>query len=344
MTKTSEHNNSFLAVRILAALVIIAAHHSSIRGDGEPYAPFMNGLLAQLGLSIFFALSGFVIFQSLDRSNSWTRFFTGRLLRLMPALIVAVAFTSALTLVWFGNWFNLSDHINYVLNNSAMLFHEMQWSIANIFGDRPRVDANASLWTLPYEFWLYVTLFLVFLTPRPVRAALVLTMLVALPVMAFSMPPDYYVEFGPNLKPAEFGWRGFDFFAGCALALIWPRIKRISPLIGIVAIAASYLPMLPFLQFSIFSVGLICVASLPHLKRLEILGDPSYGAYLYAFPVQQLCVISIDGWWQQLAASILIAFSLGYLSWHLIEAPIMKKRETITGFLGTTLRLGRSEA
>lgn len=69
-----------------------------------------------------------------------------------------------------------------------------------------------------------------------------------------------------------------------------------------------------------------------HLPNLDRFGDYSYGLYLYAFPVQQMCVHFIGAhhpYWVNAAASV-IAFGFAVVSWHWVEAPAARlKKKTL---------------
>jgi peptidoglycan/LPS O-acetylase OafA/YrhL len=61
-------------------------------------------------------------------------------------------------------------------------------------------------------------------------------------------------------------------------------------------------------------------------ERVHRFGDPSYGIYLYAFPVQQLLVLAgIRGAWSLFLAATPITIVLGYASWNMIERPAMRR-------------------
>jgi len=56
--------------------------------------------------------------------------------------------------------------------------------------------------------------------------------------------------------------------------------------------------------------------------------DYSYGIYIYAFPVQQLCAQVEGRWIEVLLLSAAVTLAAAAISWHLIEKPALtlKKR------------------
>jgi peptidoglycan/LPS O-acetylase OafA/YrhL len=57
------------------------------------------------------------------------------------------------------------------------------------------------------------------------------------------------------------------------------------------------------------------------LRRITGLGDPSYGTYIYAYPIQQLFVHLrlAPNEWVLFAEATVVSVIVGYLSWHLVE-------------------------
>ena len=73
-------NNNFDFLRFLFALLVVISHSYPLSGSSESSQwiyQVTNGqiVLAQIGLSGFFIISGYFIFQSLKRSNSIIDYF-----------------------------------------------------------------------------------------------------------------------------------------------------------------------------------------------------------------------------------------------------------------------------
>jgi len=65
------------------------------------------------------------------------------------------------------------------------------------------------------------------------------------------------------------------------------------------------------------------------LDAVHRLGDPSYGIYLYAWPIQQCLVLAgVTEWWALFLTATPIAVACGYASWHLLERPGMRIART----------------
>ena len=84
--------NAFDFIRVVAALAVLYSHSFPLFGLPEP--SHAGQTLGSLAVAIFFAVSGFLVCQSWLRDPDVYRFTLRRALRIMPGLIVAVAFTA----------------------------------------------------------------------------------------------------------------------------------------------------------------------------------------------------------------------------------------------------------
>ena len=64
--------------------------------------------------------------------------------------------------------------------------------------------------------------------------------------------------------------------------------------------------------------------ALPVLGRFGVAGNPSFGLFLYAFPIQQLIVRRMPGAAYPILTCFALALMAGYLSWHLVERPALR--------------------
>jgi peptidoglycan/LPS O-acetylase OafA/YrhL len=67
------------------------------------------------------------------------------------------------------------------------------------------------------------------------------------------------------------------------------------------------------------------------LSGMSRFPDISYGIYLYGWPVESLWIWFHRGSpWIAFAASTVICFGLGWLSWHFIERPALTLKRNAT--------------
>src|SRR6185312_8540842 len=90
----SSRRNNFDVLRLAGALMVLVSHCYALTGRVEPLATLTGQTLGDLGVTVFFAISGFLIAKSWVDDPALVRFVIKRGLRLLPALIVAVILTA----------------------------------------------------------------------------------------------------------------------------------------------------------------------------------------------------------------------------------------------------------
>ncbi|HEU4349130.1 MAG TPA: acyltransferase [Actinoplanes sp.] len=166
------------ALRGYAALVVVLFHLSpSLIGTDKHLAIFRVIDLGKYGVLLFFLVSGYVIPMSLERHGSLRRFWIGRLFRIYPAYLAAVALvivtTAAVPAV-------LRDEtVSSVLGHATML--------SDPLGLR---GAVRPFWTLSYEMVFYLVAAGLFAWRLHRRSALWAAALAVLAVLAGPALPD----------------------------------------------------------------------------------------------------------------------------------------------------------
>jgi peptidoglycan/LPS O-acetylase OafA/YrhL len=344
--ETGMPTNSFNFLRLLFALFVVITHSFAlIGGNAAPdwLSQFTNGQISFsfIGLSGFFVISGYLVFKSLERSDSVLAYLKKRALRIFPALFVVLLLTVVLAFFVYSG-----DLASYLTNKSVwtyiplnFLLVKSQYAIEGVFDGNPYGPViNGSLWSILYEVSFYLALALLFyLRPSYKIAALcfVLTVLIIGRFFFFEELGGYNYILSARLVV---GFGPF-FFAGSLMAAM--RIEKIdhrrtalflSILVLVVCIAFHL-----FEQAEFFTIPLIVLltglgqSTFIH-KALDRLGDISYGTYLYAFPVQQTLLYFFALTPVQLMMlSIVISMALGYLSWHGLEKHVLRiKKKTMT--------------
>lgn len=136
------------ALRGLAALAVVLFHMTT-RYEidfGHTSAPLFSVPWGPFGVQLFFALSGFVIFMTLERTTRPMDFIVSRASRLYPAYWAAILLTTAV--VWAGGMTALQVPAGVVAANFTMV---------QKFALLPDVDGV--YWTLAVELSFYIVMF-----------------------------------------------------------------------------------------------------------------------------------------------------------------------------------------
>jgi peptidoglycan/LPS O-acetylase OafA/YrhL len=209
-----------------------------------------------------------------------------------------------------------------------MILFKPHFFISGIFSGLPSSAINGSLWTIEYEFffYLFILLFFYFRSQKKqliiaLSVVVVLFLVVRLFFYDWTVQTHFFIPLEPLFDLGPY------FLMGSLLSCFdfdnMPAKNVIAAVLCIVLVASVYFNVghtvvyftLPFL---VIYVGKQTskLATWVH----SAMGDPSYGIYLYAFPLQQLLI-----YWCRpstlvlFVASTIGAFVFGYLSWILIE-------------------------
>lgn len=345
--------NNFHLIRHIAALCVVLTHSYSIptgQYAAEPLVSLTGSSIGHYAVDVFFLLSGFLVTQSVVRNDDLVRFAFGRLLRVFPALLVAVLLT-ALVLgpivspVQPSVYFSDPSVWQYVAGAGSTL--QVDRSLPGVFAGLPEAGKiNVPLWTLKYELAAYVLLGILAAVSR-FRLQRLLYLFVAALCVAyiwgrFHQPwPASSGAFSNllHLLPA--------FFIGSAVYLFRERIPFGLPLTISLALAAYLLRdtlAYEIIEKLLFASVIIWLAFLPSSasEALARTADYSYGLYIFAFPIQQ----TIYMLYPELDAivfffvSVLLTLPVTALSWHWIEKPSMRLRD---GFVQRFRSLGAVE-
>src|ERR1700728_122809 len=159
-------DNNFDALRLLAAATVICSHSFLIADGNENSEPLIvlsgrQSILGLAGVFVFFAISGFLVTQSFVETRSPWRYLLKRCLRIFPGFFVALVLAGfvlapMVTTLPLHQYFLSPAPYRYVFWN--MLFDLRQHELPGVmFVDNPvGLEVNGSLWTLGYEFQMYL--------------------------------------------------------------------------------------------------------------------------------------------------------------------------------------------
>jgi peptidoglycan/LPS O-acetylase OafA/YrhL len=339
----SGSTNNFDSLRLIFAILVIVSHSFPLgRGSNadEPLFALTRGqtTLGNLSVWAFFVISGLLITQSWFRSPSPIKFLTRRVARIYPAFIVT-SLLSALVIVPLAadaHRYTPVSLQSFIFNTLRLQIFEMPPVFAKNIS--PNV-LNGSLWSIPFEFWCYLGILFLGVCRLLRRRYLVLGLLVA--VVGWHLYLDItgwnpggkilgqifgYPVFWATVLPFFLAGTLFELFGGRNLANTRVAIAALFLVVLSYFIPHGFIVTLP----TCGAYALLVLAYAPALNPLNLgrYGDFSYGVYLYAFPTEQLLVMSAGGSMSPLklfALAAPITLVIGALSWYLVERHFLSK-------------------
>jgi len=344
-------DNNFNLLRMIAASAVLVSHAYPLAiGNGaiEPLSSLLQMSLGTLAVISFFAISGFFISQSFDRSKGLIGFVVARVLRVYPGLVAILL----LTVFVLGPIFTTQSRTSYFSQPETFLYFPrnlslkwLQFNLPGVFQQNPYGPAiNGSLWSLFYEVVCYGIVAALGVISLKGRNWAFSGFLAAYVIAYVSLK-----LFGGKLLAqsgllANFHLLTLPFVIGMAFY----QFRRLLPLSIFLLAALSIVTVLTYggfwfrevfvvcLCYSIFYVGYLRLAP---LRAYNNLGDYSYGMYIYAFPCEQM----VATLWKDISPLMLISISFpatlvaAMLSWHFIESRALAHRLPVAKWLQSRL-------
>jgi peptidoglycan/LPS O-acetylase OafA/YrhL len=343
----------FNLIRLAAAFAVLIGHSFAMTGHGEwePFGWFSGGQTDMGGTAtyLFFLISGFLVTQSLQHSQSVTDYACKRAGRIMPGLVTVVV----LLAFFFGPMLTRLSLPEYFAADGFLSFFRMIIFAGNASLPGIENSVDAPLWTLRYEALCYTGLAAAgvagLLAPR--RMLLVVAGLLA--VAGWWAKNRHLVVLRPFDIDLGYLLRFLGYFvAGVAFYVFRARIL-LDARAGLVALVLAIL----FLRFGCYHLFfpllggylvLLLGMRTGAVARFFQHRDYSYGVYIYAWPVQ-LTVIQMLGsagaWLTATLWCMAVTLVLAALSWHFVERPaLMLVRSRRLGRSGTPARVDHLQA
>lgn len=328
--ESQRFDNHFNLMRLLFAVMVIYSHAYGLLCLEEPI--ILSRSFGNFAVHCFFVLSGYMITISACRMVSVLDFIYKRILRLAPVYGVATLLCSKIIAPTFHNFD--TNPTPYII--------------------------NGSIWTLSYEIFLYVVCCFmgVFHLLRSEILGGILSMSFVLICVFHNDTSPFFTVLAPMF---------FLFLCGAYFAVTEAQIKLKA--IGPVSIASllilQFFPagldkitaLLPWLyapQFqSSFIRYLVYLLALPpallyvgkciptvKAEHIIMENDISYGAYMYAWPIQQITIFYLIDYMDSVepvivfAISVAITLIMSVLSCKFLEQPVLKlKRYSPSRFI-----------
>jgi peptidoglycan/LPS O-acetylase OafA/YrhL len=347
MLKAPEsRSNNIDALRLILSLLVLFSHSFPLATGSEanePLSRFSSGqiTLGVLAVDWFFVLSGYLIAQSWERSKTAGSFLKKRVYRIYPGYLVAVS-----VCVWVVaplaspegwqvfSWRAVADNVwRFLLLRG--------FTTPDAFLTNPFPKAiNGSLWSITYEFWCYIGVAFLGLTALLRRRRVVLAVFLAAVVNSFLFQ-RFRLNPGGNILGVIFGvpslWARLLplYLAGVVAYLYreWFTPHRGRALLALAGLAVGALTPPYGILLTLPTLGTYLLLYLAFTsdwrwRDAARYGDFSYGIYLYAFPIQQLIIYSMNRYTSPFTLFAL-AFPptvlAGVASWYLVERRFLRK-------------------
>src|SRR5687768_16880017 len=256
---------------------------------------------------MFFAISGYLVTRSWVRHRSFVAYAEARLLRIYPALILAVALTillgAVLTTVAAPDFLTSKQTVEYAIHDSTLI--DLRYTLPGVFADNPSNAVNGSLWTLPVEMRMYILVAIAGIL-GVLRFRMLFNVAAAAIVVVYLAWPD-----SPLLADPVHARAAVFFLAGAVLIVNreWiPLTGAGTALLTVATVLASFTGAYDLIFAFAFTYAILWLGFTESVRmpNLAARGDLSYGTYLYAFPVTQVWVQAL----QPVSPWVVFLFSL----------------------------------
>ncbi|MDF2365953.1 acyltransferase [Sneathiella sp.] len=321
-------DNNLNLIRMLAAVGVLVSHAWPISTGNiaeQPLADVLHGIdLGIICVSIFFAISGYLIAQSYDRDPNLKRFWLSRVMRIFPGLLVVLLITALILapLITVANvqavWLAAPE---YILRNFTLF--SLEQYLPGVFKGNPVGGSiNIPLWTLSHELICYF-----FVTLLGIAGLLKSPRLMLLAWIAFIASYAAIIFFEPQSRLVALAKLAFPFMVGVIL-FVWRQKIILNWGIGgaLIILTALLYDSVVFREVFMLSLSYIIflLAFLPvgKIRGYNRFGDYSYGIYIYAFPIQQLVAYAgVTNPFLNILYALPLALICAIVSWMIVEKP-----------------------
>ena len=344
IARVDHRANNFDFVRLVAATLVLFSHCFAVTGMGgaEPLVRLTSGqyhTFGGLAVRVFFVISGHLVTQSWLRQSRAIYFVSARVLRIFPALALALVYGvligAAVTTIPWREFWSSPETLDYVWSN---LLLDTRFFLPGVFEANlyPRA-VNGAIWSLHFEVYAYgIVLVLGVLGMFSRRWLGALGWLVAA-VLIVAWPQAWGMIVAND-------WPVINLcacFVAAALVALFPETERWLGWIAVGTVVALLAIGIRPGATDIAVDALLIAGTLwfarrriPGIATIGRFGDFSYGVFLFAFPTQQLIawLTHTQSPYLMLALALPATLALAALSWHLVEKPCLRVKRHLDRF------------
>jgi peptidoglycan/LPS O-acetylase OafA/YrhL len=327
-------------LRVILAVSVVVWHSIFVCYGLAAEAPFWSGWprpFIFFILPAFFGMGGFLIASSIFR-NTVPSFLALRAARIYPALICEILISALilgpqLTNLSYFEYFTHWDFWTYLLNIIGFIHYKLP----GVFVTNPAgSDVNTQLWTIPYEIKSYALIAALMLFGVIRRPGL---LLVATCLLTLASIPKDLTELTLVAGPP-----GRLLILSClwgVILYVWRDRVPYTRTTFMIALVAAWITLSfpESASLSALPVTYIAVWLGVHnpRRRFPVSGtDYSYGIYVYGFPIQQSLAYLLPDqriWYINASLGVVLAWVAAFVSWNLVEGPIMRRKRYIVNFV-----------
>lgn len=331
--------NNFDLLRLFAAtqvMYIHTLHHLSV--DLPWFAP----LNYFHGVSIFFVISGFLISATFERSTTLYDYIKNRVLRIFPALWCCIILTVLLFSLCGVNFFN-SQTAPWLLSQLIGVIYTPSFLENFGFG-----SYNGSLWTIPVQLQFYTVLPVLYwlIHKRNNKDVFFVLIWLLFLVVAVILPAIGLIKSGNEIETMAQKLVRYSFVSHFYMFMIGLLLQHYSlyknkyilnkGLYWVISYLLICILFPSSLFFQILSKLILAVAtvsvaySLPNISNILLRkNDISYGVYIYHGLILNLFVnAGLQFYTEYFFLSFAFSYLAGYLSWLLVERPVLNLKKT----------------
>ena len=338
------HQNNFDALRLLLAIAVVFGHSWPIVRGVQTMDPWTHDPLfrltflqynsAYVAVNCFFAISGYLIAGSWERSQSTLDFIQRRILRIYPAFVLVTLFCALIVGPLFSAQRNYWSDLSFVRLGVGVLLLSKP-AIPPVFPANPFHEAAGSLWTIPYEFGCYLLIpILAYLSGERLRWVIAILAVIAVGMFWAQHFGKLSAHSDLPIIGDVWNWPRFlaCFLVGATIWLFQDRIvlTRKGAIISLVILLAAMWYRQIGGVFPVFGTYLILAIGVDKWPKVSgnLRGqDWSYGTFCFSYPIQQMIVAigapTISSPWIVFCLALPLSFLFAAASWNFVERPAL---------------------